>query len=78
VQFSATSDQFIQLRSRCSYQHPVLRHLLSLCSTRNVRDQVSHPYKVIGKKLVLCSLISTFLDSRKYKRLRNDYIWNSN
>jgi hypothetical protein len=30
-----------------------------------VRDQVSHPYKTIGKIMVLYILIFTFLDSRR-------------
>ena len=38
---------------------------LSLCSSLNVSDQVSHPYKTTGKSLVLCTRISifVFLDS---------------
>ena len=35
---------------------------LSLCSTRNLRDQVSHPYKTTGKIIVLYILIFIFLD----------------
>jgi hypothetical protein len=38
---------------------------LSLCSSHNVRDQVSHPYKTIGKIIVFYILIFTFLDSRR-------------
>ena len=36
---------------------------LSLCSSLNVSDQVSHPYKTTGKIIVLYILIFVFLDS---------------
>ena len=36
---------------------------LSFLSSRNVNDQVSHPYKTIGKILVLYISIFKFLDS---------------
>ena len=36
---------------------------LSLRSSLNVTDQVSHPYKTKGKIIVLCILIFIFLDS---------------
>ena len=36
---------------------------LSFLSSRNVSDQVSHPYKTTGKILVLYTLIFKFLDS---------------
>jgi len=35
---------------------------LSLCSSLNVSDQVSHPYKAIGKVIVLYILIFIYLD----------------
>ena len=35
----------------------------SLCSSRDVTDQVSHPYKIMGKISVLCTLIC-ILDSK--------------
>jgi hypothetical protein len=38
---------------------------LSLCSSLNVRDQVSHPYRTTGKTTVLYILILKFFDSRR-------------
>jgi hypothetical protein len=38
---------------------------LSLCSSLDVRDQVSHPYRSTGKIIVLYHLIFVFLDSRR-------------
>jgi hypothetical protein len=37
----------------------------SLCSSLNVRDQISHPYKTTGRIIVLYILTFTFLDSRR-------------
>jgi hypothetical protein len=37
-----------------------LNTLLSLCSSLNVGDQVSHPYKITGKIIVLCIQIFCF------------------
>jgi hypothetical protein len=37
---------------------------LSLRSSLNVSDQVSHPYKITGKIIVLWIVIFKFLDSR--------------
>jgi hypothetical protein len=34
-------------------------NILSLCSSLNVRDQVSHPYRTTDKRTVLCILIFT-------------------
>jgi hypothetical protein len=38
---------------------------LSLCSSLNVRDRVSHPYKTTDRITVLYILTFTFLDSRR-------------
>jgi hypothetical protein len=44
---------------------------LSLCSSFNVRDQVSHPYKTTGRIMGLYVLTFTFLDNRREdKRLK--------
>jgi hypothetical protein len=66
--------------SLCSFLHPsitpsyfrsnillstLFSNTLSLCSSLNVRNQVSHPYKTIGKVIVLCILIFKFFDSRQ-------------
>jgi hypothetical protein len=43
-------------------------NMLKLCSSLNVRDQVSHPYKTTGKVIVLCTLILCFqIAARKAK-----------
>jgi hypothetical protein len=41
---------------------------LSLCSSLNVRDQVSHPYKTTGRIIALYILTVKFLDSRREDR----------
>jgi hypothetical protein len=38
---------------------------LNLCSSLDMRDQVTHPYKTTGRIVVLYILFSTFLDSRR-------------
>jgi hypothetical protein len=41
----------------------LLSNTLSFISSRNVSDQVSHPYKTTGKIMVLYNLIFKFLGS---------------
>jgi hypothetical protein len=49
-------------------------HTLSLCSSLNVRDQVSYPHRTTGKITVLHSLIFMFLDSRReHKRFWTEW-----
>jgi len=60
--------------SLCSFLHSpvtlsligpnILLNTLSLHSSLNVSDQVSHPYKTTGKIIVLYLLIFKFLDSK--------------
>jgi hypothetical protein len=42
---------------------------LSLCSSFNARDQVSHPYKTTGRIMVLYILSFTFLDNRREDKI---------
>jgi len=56
VQFSPFSGYSLLLRSEYLPQHPILKHL-GFCSPRNMRDQVSHPYKTADIFIVLFILI---------------------
>jgi hypothetical protein len=51
MQFAPISCHFIHLWSKYSLQHPV-SNTLSRCSSLNVRDQVSHPYRTTGEIIV--------------------------
>jgi hypothetical protein len=51
MQFSPASCHFISLRSKYSPQRP--SNTFSACSSLNVREQVSHPYRTTGKIIVL-------------------------
>jgi hypothetical protein len=42
---------------------------LSLWSSLNIRDQVSHPYKTTGRIMVSYILTFTFLDSSREDRI---------
>jgi hypothetical protein len=42
---------------------------LSLCSSLNVRDQVSHPFRTTGKIMVVYILIFMLLDSRRKDKM---------
>ena len=51
-------------------------YTLSLRSSLDVSDQVSHPYKTTGKFIVLCILIFMFLDSKlRYSNTVGIYIF---
>lgn len=45
-------------------QSIILPVVLNLCSSHNMRDQVSRPYETTGKTIVLYTLLFMFLDSR--------------
>jgi hypothetical protein len=66
--------------SLCSFLHPhitsslfgpniilstLFSNTLSLCSSLNVRDHVSHPYRSTGRITVFYILTFTFFDSRR-------------
>jgi hypothetical protein len=51
MQFSPFSRHLISLQSKYPPQHPV-SNSPSLCFSLNVRDQVSYPYRTIGKIIV--------------------------
>jgi hypothetical protein len=55
----------VPLRHKCSPYHPIL-NILSLRSSLNVSDQVSHPYKTRGKIIFLYILIFKFSDSKPW------------
>jgi hypothetical protein len=52
MQFSPTSCHFIFFGPNILF-NTLFSNTLSLCSSLNVRDQVTHPYKTRGKNIVL-------------------------
>jgi hypothetical protein len=48
-----------------TFLNTLFSNTLSLCSSLNVRDQVSHPYRIRGKIIVFYIQIFMFLDSRR-------------
>jgi hypothetical protein len=63
MQFPPISRHF-SFQCKYSPQH-LFANTLSLCSSLNVRDQVSHPYRTTGKIIILYILNGMFLDSRR-------------
>jgi hypothetical protein len=55
-----TYETHYTVLSKYSPQHIILNHPHNLCSSLNVRDQVSHPYRTTGKIIVVFILIFTF------------------
>jgi hypothetical protein len=60
---SPASHHFLHLGSRCS-PHTLFPNTCNLCSSLNVRKQVSYPYKTTGKIIILCISFFKFLETR--------------
>jgi hypothetical protein len=67
MQFSPLSCHLISLRSKYPPQ-TLFSNTPSLCSSLNVRDKVSHPYRNTGKLRVLYILIFKFFYSNREDR----------
>lgn len=63
LECSEASCYFTSVRFKYSPQHAILQHSQPNYSL-SVKDQVSHPYKITGKVMVLDILTPTFLHSR--------------
>jgi hypothetical protein len=69
---SSSVCSFLHHPVNSSHFRPFLRQ--RLCSFPNVKDQVSHPYRITGKIIILCILIFLPSDSRrKDKRFSNEW-----
>jgi hypothetical protein len=64
VQFYPPSCHFISPKSKYSLI-TLFSKTLNVCSSLNMKDQVSYPYNTTGKIIVLYLLIFTFKDSRQ-------------
>jgi hypothetical protein len=64
VQLSSFSCYFILFGPNILLR-TLFSNTLNLCSSLNVRDQVSHPYKTNGRIMGLYVLSFTFLDKRR-------------
>jgi len=71
MQSSLASCHFLRLRSKYSFQYPVLfSSTLTICCSPSVRDKC-HIHKARGKFIILCILIPKFLGRRtEAKRTR--------
>jgi hypothetical protein len=72
---------FLQPPITSTFFHPyilfscLISNTLSICSSLNVRDQVSHPYRTTGKIVAVYILIFMFLDSRREdESLRTEWL----
>jgi hypothetical protein len=73
MQFPSVSCHFLPLRSNILLS-TLFSSTPNLCSSLGVTNQVSQPYKKIGKIMVLNILIFKFLDRRcEDKRLRTEW-----
>jgi hypothetical protein len=70
VQSSPASRHFLPHWSKYSPHHSVHKHPQSM-SSLSVRPQVSHPYKITGRIIVLHILISKFLKRRREDKRPN-------